>query len=75
MMQLIYINIIYIVMKLNNLKTNLKMFGAMVAAMLTNNISLMDAAKNWDMDFQDPASPVMEGIISFHNDLMVFRSR
>jgi|LauGreSuBDMM15SN_2_FD.fasta_scaffold58118_1 cytochrome c oxidase subunit 2 len=71
MMQLIYINIIYLVMKLNNLKTNLKMFGAMVAAMLTNNVSLMDAAKNWDMDFQDPASPVMEGIISFHNDLMV----
>jgi hypothetical protein len=24
------------------------------------------------LDFQDPATPIMEGIISFHDDLMFF---
>ena len=31
-----------------------------------------DAAERWQMSFQDPASPVMEGIEHFHNDLMFF---
>jgi len=30
------------------------------------------AAEPWQIMFQDPATPIMEGIISFHNDLMVF---
>ena len=25
----------------------------------------------WQLGFQDPATPIMEGIINFHNDLMV----
>jgi len=29
-----------------------------------------DAAEPWGMDFQDPATPTMEGIIDFHNLLM-----
>lgn len=29
-----------------------------------------DVSSKWQMLFQDPASPVMEGIISFHHDLM-----
>lgn len=29
---------------------------------------------NWQLGFQTPASPTMEGIISFHDDLMVFLS-
>lgn len=31
----------------------------------------MDASENWQLSFQDPATPVMEGIINFHNDLML----
>lgn len=31
-----------------------------------------DAAGPWQFGFQDPATPVMEGIIDFHNDLMFF---
>nr|YP_010455079.1 cytochrome c oxidase subunit 2 [Vischeria punctata]AML60713.1 cytochrome c oxidase subunit 2 [Vischeria sp. CAUP Q 202]UUA03915.1 cytochrome c oxidase subunit 2 [Vischeria punctata] len=37
-----------------------------------SNISLADAAKAWQIGFQDPATPVMEGIIDFHNHLMIF---
>lgn len=36
-----------------------------------NNI-FSDASKSWQLTFQDPATPVMEGIINFHNDLMFF---
>jgi cytochrome c oxidase subunit 2 len=36
------------------------------------NLSFMDAARFWQLGFQDPASPIMEGIIDFHNHLMVF---
>jgi len=31
----------------------------------------MDIAEPWQINFQDPASPVLEGIIDFHNDLMI----
>jgi cytochrome c oxidase subunit 2 len=31
----------------------------------------MDLAEPWQIGFQDPATPVLEGIIDFHNDLMV----
>jgi len=31
-----------------------------------------DAAGPWQLGFQDPATPIMEGIINFHNDLMFF---
>ena len=26
--------------------------------------------KNWQLGFQDPATPIMEGIIGLHNDVM-----
>jgi cytochrome c oxidase subunit 2 len=32
----------------------------------------MDASKPWQLGFQDPATPTMEGIINFHHDLMFF---
>jgi cytochrome c oxidase subunit 2 len=35
-------------------------------------ISYCDAAENWQIGLQDPATPVMEGIIHFHNYLMFF---
>ena len=31
-----------------------------------------DAAERWQVSFQDPATPIMEGIEHFHNDLMFF---
>ena len=33
---------------------------------------LLDSSSPWQMYFQDPASPVMEGIINLHHDLMFF---
>jgi len=30
-----------------------------------------DASTPWQLGFQDPATPVMEGVINFHNDLMI----
>jgi cytochrome c oxidase subunit 2 len=36
------------------------------------NIVLCDAAEPWQLGMQDPATPVMEGIINFHNHLMFF---
>lgn len=35
-------------------------------------ISNCDSPKNWQFGFQDPATPVMEGIINLHHDLMFF---
>lgn len=34
--------------------------------------SFQDAARPWQMNFQDPATPIMEGIINFHNHIMFF---
>lgn len=31
-----------------------------------------DAPENWQLSFQDPATPIMEGIINLHHDLMFF---
>lgn len=37
---------------------------------MINNIIFLDMAEQWQLGFQDPATPVMEGIINFHHDLM-----
>ena len=29
-----------------------------------------DAAKPWQLGFQDPATPTIEGIIRFHHDMI-----
>jgi cytochrome c oxidase subunit 2 len=34
----------------------------------------LDAAQPWQLGFQDPATPIMEGIVEFHNHLMFFIS-
>ena len=64
-----YFKLTYIIVyaKKNIVKTLL----ALAATTLINNTNLMDASKNCDMDFQEPATPVMEGIISFTNNLLV----
>nr|AWW89667.1 cytochrome c oxidase subunit 2 [Sargassum horneri]AWW89704.1 cytochrome c oxidase subunit 2 [Sargassum horneri]QCC70968.1 cytochrome c oxidase subunit 2 [Sargassum horneri]QCC71005.1 cytochrome c oxidase subunit 2 [Sargassum horneri]QCC71042.1 cytochrome c oxidase subunit 2 [Sargassum horneri] len=36
------------------------------------NIAYMDAPHSWQVGFQDPATPIMEGIISFNGLLMTF---
>nr|WCH57850.1 cytochrome c oxidase subunit 2 [Caulacanthus ustulatus] len=36
------------------------------------NIVQADSASNWQVGFQDPATPIMEGIINLHHDLMFF---
>jgi cytochrome c oxidase subunit 1 len=36
------------------------------------NLFIIDAIYPWQKNFQDAASPIMEGIINFHNDLMYF---
>ena len=33
---------------------------------------LCDVAESGQLGLQDPATPIMEGIISFHNHIMVF---
>ncbi len=35
-------------------------------------ISYLERAQNWQLGFQIPASPIMEGIINFHHDLFFF---
>ena len=37
-----------------------------------NQIAYLDMAEPWQLGFQDPATPVMEGIINFHHDLIFF---
>ena len=32
----------------------------------------LDVAESWGLNFQDPATPIMEGIMEFHNHLMFF---
>lgn len=36
------------------------------------SVITMDAAEDWQIGFQDPATPIMEGIINLHHDLMFF---
>jgi cytochrome c oxidase subunit 2 len=44
----------------------------LVYSILQNQSGQMDAAGPWQYSFSDPATPIMEGIINFHNDLMFF---
>ena len=36
------------------------------------NTILLDAPIPWQIGFQEPGTPVMEGIINFHHDLFFF---
>jgi cytochrome c oxidase subunit 2 len=35
-------------------------------------VSLADAPENWQIGFQDPATPIMQGIIDLHHDIFFF---
>lgn len=36
------------------------------------NKLLADAAEPWQLSFQDPATPIMQGIVDFHHDVFCF---
>lgn len=36
------------------------------------NFCFCDSVESWQLGFQDPATPIMEGIINLHHDLMFF---
>ena len=36
------------------------------------NVSFLDAPEAWQIGFQDPATPVMQGIIDLHHDIFFF---
>lgn len=40
--------------------------------LLSPVFTLADAPESWQMGFQDPATPVMQGIIDLHHDIMFF---
>lgn len=33
---------------------------------------VFDYAEPWQLSFQDPATPIMEGIVDLHHDIMFF---
>nr|YP_009647098.1 cytochrome c oxidase subunit 2 [Chloroparvula japonica]QBX98765.1 cytochrome c oxidase subunit 2 [Chloroparvula japonica] len=39
---------------------------------LTPSLAFADAAQPWQLSFQDPATPIMQGIIDLHHDIMFF---
>nr|YP_010699859.1 cytochrome c oxidase subunit 2 [Chrysotila carterae]WCH62789.1 cytochrome c oxidase subunit 2 [Chrysotila carterae] len=39
---------------------------------LLKTFHFLDSSYSWQLFFQDPASPVMEGIVNLHHDLMFF---
>jgi len=43
-----------------------------IVSLIFFKISYFDSAYNWSFSFQDPSTPIMEGIINFHNHTMFF---
>jgi cytochrome c oxidase subunit 2 len=50
------------------LKSLMNIFSIMLANVAVS-IAFCDWPKNWQLSFQDPASPIMEGIINLHHDI------
>ena len=44
----------------------------LVTLFVLSQTSFADAPRPWQMNLQDPATPIMEGIINFHNHIMFF---
>ena len=40
--------------------------------LLVPSISFADAPEAWQLGFQDPATPIMQGIIDLHHDVVFF---
>jgi len=47
------------------------MITLLAISVMSVNPTHADASQPWQIGFQDPATPVMEGVINFHNDLMI----
>lgn len=50
---------------------NLFIFSFMYFTSFLNKL-LADAAEPWQLSFQDPATPIMQGIVDFHHDVFCF---
>jgi cytochrome c oxidase subunit 2 len=50
----------------------LKIINVILFFTFFSDITFADTSEPWQITFQDPATPVMEGIINFHHDLMFF---
>ena len=48
------------------------LFFSIVIALFLPNIAFQDAPEAWQIGFQDPATPVMQGIIDLHHDICFF---
>ena len=44
----------------------------LLLALFSFHTSYSDASTPWQLGMQDPATPIMEGIIDFHHDVMFF---
>lgn len=47
-------------------------FWFFLTLLFCNNFVFCDTSESWQYSFQDPATPIMEGIINLHHDLMFF---
>jgi len=45
--------------------------SVMVGFIGNTNVSRMDSAEPWQLDFQDPATPMMEGIVTLYHNISV----
>ena len=50
--------------------TKFNIFLTTLADTLSTHSVSADAARPWQLMFQDPATPIAEGVMDFHNDLM-----
>jgi len=48
------------------------LYSTILIIFLFNFYSFADASTSWQIGFQDPATPYMEGILNFHNIIMFF---
>jgi len=51
---------------------NFLLLGSFISLFLTSHPIYSGAAEAWQLGFQNPATPLMEGIINFHNHIMFF---
>ena len=49
---------------------NSKIIQLSLITLITNKILNLDYAQPWQILFQDPATPIMEGIVNLHHDIM-----
>ena len=63
------INCIYTSLCIDKLSYGIKLYLFQLI-ICYENYSLLDCPAEWQLGFQDPATPVMEGIIHFHNHII-----